>query len=165
MEIELWWHFRNETHIHGTHCQCKVTPGVAFDIKTNGSRYQYHYTLDLLPKKVLTWIEAKIYLPSPSCRSPYSIFTHAVLDPSSTNPRRHVTIMQFFTRQPSRSPRPLSQLFSKKSEGILYIWAVYIHDLLVIARYFASFTLNQGLVMKFASLFFFFFVWCLGFCI
>ena len=58
-------------------------------------------------------------------------------------------------RQPNQSPWPLSQLFSQKSEGIFYIWAVYISDLLVIARYFKSFTLNKRLVMR--SLLFFFF--------
>ena len=92
-------------------------------------------------------------------------FMHYFTDPSSANPHRHVMVTQCFKHQPNRSPRPLSQLFSQKSEGILYIWAIYISNLLVIARYFASFTSNQGLVMKFASLFFFsffFFVWCLG---
>ena len=54
----------------------KVTPGTAFDNKTNDSLYQYHYTPSST-KEILTWTKAKIYLPSPSRRSPYSIFTHA----------------------------------------------------------------------------------------
>ena len=97
--------------------------------------------------------------------SPYPhFFMHYFTDPSSANPHRHVMVTQCFKHQPNRSPRPLSQLFSQKSEGILYIWAIYISNLLVIARYFASFTSNQGLVMKFASLFFFFlFLLCLMF--
>ena len=148
--------------MHETHCQCKVIPGVAFDNKSNSSLYQYHYTPSSYPYHHMNW--NLCCLPSPSRRSPYSIFTHVVPDSSSTNPRRHVTIMQFFTRQPSRSPRPLSQLFSQKSEGIIYIWVVYTSNLLVIGLYFASFTLNQGLVLKFASLFFSLFdVWVFAF--
>ena len=54
----------------------KVTPGTAFDNKTNDSLYQYHYAPSST-KEILTWTKAKIYLPSPSRRSPYSIFTHA----------------------------------------------------------------------------------------
>ena len=109
------------------------------------SSFQYHHKLKEAPRPHL--------------------LTHYFTDPSSANPRRHVTVMQCFTCQPNRSPRPLSQHFSQKSEGILYIWAVYISDLLVIVRYFASFTSNQGLVMRSLHFFFsfFFFVWCLGF--
>ena len=109
------------------------------------SSFQYHHKLKEVPRPHL--------------------LMHYFTDPSSANPRRHVTVMQCFTRQPNRSPRPLSQYFSQKSEGILYIWAVYISDLLVIVRYFASFTSNQGLVMRSLHFFFsfFFFVWCLGF--
>ena len=98
------------------------------------SSFQYHHKLKEAPRPHL--------------------LTHYFTDPSLANPRRHVIVMQCFTRQPNRSPRPLSQHFSQKSEGILYIWAVYISDLLVIVRYFASFTSNQGLVMR--SLHFFF---------
>ena len=54
---------------------CKVTPGTAFDNKTNDSLYQYDYTPSST-KEILTWTKAKICLPSPSRRSPYSIFTH-----------------------------------------------------------------------------------------
>ena len=56
---------------------------------------------------------------------------------------------------PTKPISPTSfSAFSQKSKGILYIWAGYISNLLVIARYFASFTSNQGLMMKFASYFF-----------
>ena len=54
---------------------CKVTPGTVFDNKTNDSLYQYDYTPSST-KEILTWTKAKICLPSPSRRSPYSIFTH-----------------------------------------------------------------------------------------
>ena len=101
------------------------------------SSFQYHHKLKEAPRPHL--------------------LTHYFTDPSSANPRRHVTVMQCFTCQPNRSPRPLSQHFSQKSEGIFYIWAVYISDLLVIVRYFASFTSNQGLVMRSLLLCFFFF--------
>ena len=29
-KTQFLWHFRNWTHIHGTHCQCKVTPSAPF---------------------------------------------------------------------------------------------------------------------------------------
>ena len=91
------------------------------------------------------------------------LLTHYFTAPRSANPRHRVTVTQCFTP----NHWPLSQLHSTNPESIPYIWVVYISDLLVIARYFAYFTSNQGLVMRSLLLCFFFsfffFVWCLGF--
>ena len=97
------------------------------------------------------------------------LLTQRFTNPSSAKLRRRVMVDK---RNASRANhRPLSQLFPQKSKGILYIWAIYIFDLLVIARYFASLDIESKIGdEKLASLIFFIFffpffflVWCLGF--
>ena len=114
---------------------CKVTPGTAFDNKTNDSLYQYDYTPSST-KEILTWTKAKICLPSPSRRSPYSIFTHT-----------SDLLLYFFFLCLMFGFLHLIWFIETRGDGFL------TRGELVCLFYYFFFLL------------FFFFVWCLDFCI
>ena len=125
----------------------QFTWGATFDALFNGFLQLFHFRL-LSSVKQSSLISNQISLFSKAelshlklLSSPFQ-YHHklkevfiALTDSSSANPGHHVTVTQCFTSQP---PTSFSSFFTK-------IW-----------RYFASFTSNQGLVMRSLLLCFFF---------
>ena len=119
IKTQFPWHFRNKTHMHGTHYQCKVTPGAAFDNKSNGSLIQYHYT------------PSSTHVPPHELKPllPALTFMHITILPvhlhsarselnQPTSPCHDHSILHAPTKP--ISPTPFSAFFTK-------IWRYYLH--------------------------------------
>ena len=101
-------HFRNSTHIHGTHSQCKVTPDTAFDKPTNG--FFSVFTPKINPRKNIPHPTLELLSHTPSAQprllsSPTSAKLHQPeLILASVMPRKPKNPKFFTIFQVSKNP-------------------------------------------------------------